>query len=117
MEGSSESVGDNVVISLSRKEGRKAKIACMKEKEGDEHTSHLKEAEKEFSRAFDKKDKSYYEDTRYVMSPRAATSASRAIETHASYRKDKGELNSYKAYKSIADKIRSQITMQGVVLD
>lgn len=103
MDDSSETAGDNVVISLSKKEGRDAKLACMKEKNGDEKYSHIKEAEEEFSRAFDDGDKSYYEETRFVMSPRAASAAARATEIHGP--------------REISKKIRYQVTTQGVIMD
>jgi len=103
MDGSSETAGDNVVISLSKKEGRDAKLACMKEKDGDEKYSHIREAEEEFSRAFDDGDESYYEDTCFMMSPRAASAAARATELNGP--------------REVASKMRYQLTMQGVIFD
>lgn len=103
MDGSPEAIGEDVVISLSRKEGRKAKLACMKEKDGNEKFAHIREAEEEFSRAFDTDEKDYYENTNFIMSPRAASAASRAIEINES--------------RKLASKVRYQVAMQGVVID
>lgn len=117
MGGSPEAVGDEVVISLSRKEGRKAKLVCMKEKDGEERFVHIKEAEEEFSKAFDPDRKSYYAECGFMMSPRAASAACRAIERQASKRKNYGEYAEYRELKSITSRVRRQIAMQGVVID
>lgn len=109
----SESRQRDPVVALTKSEGRSAKIGYSKGCK----RNQIKKSEdilEEFNRAFENSDYKEEDIMRFRIPINKAEQLFFMILSYAEYRKDKRETASAKKYRSIADKIETQLVRQGV---